>query len=199
MIVRRKPAGVLLLAAMLMGLLLGGCAGQQQPSSGAEAEAPASETSEAAEGQEIKTRPMPGYKAPDLSGRDVVTGKEIRLSDLKGQAVLLNFWATWCGPCQDEMPEMEAFHKEYGDKIRVLAVGADKTDSPEKMAAFGRDYQLTFPLVHNNGESARAFRALSIPTTLVIDGEGIVRYRITGPMTLADMKQLASEMGVAVE
>ncbi|MFZ5822804.1 MAG: TlpA family protein disulfide reductase, partial [Bacillota bacterium] len=94
-------------------------AASQQPAA-RPAEQPASKSPTAAE-----VKPLPGYRAPSFSAVDVFTGEKVTLADLKGQVVFLNFWATWCPPCKAEMPEMEQLHQEMGDKVRIVALGAD--------------------------------------------------------------------------
>lgn len=144
-----------------------------------------------APGASLEVKPLPGYLAADFRGRDVRTGEVVTLSDLRGTPVFLNFWATWCPPCRDEMPEMEEFHREMGDAVRVVAVGMDPADSPEKMAAFAESLGLTFFVVHDGGSAARAYRVGALPTSFFIDADGVIQVRHTGALTLEQMKEYA--------
>ncbi|BAD41537.1 TlpA family protein disulfide reductase [Symbiobacterium thermophilum] len=188
----RRPAQAVVL--LVLALLLAGCGGLQRDAgaAGAGSRSGAQAGGSAADqGTVLEVKPVPGYLAADIRAKDVFTGEVLTLSDLKGTPVLLNFWATWCGPCREEMPEMEEFHQEMGDAVRVVAVSADSGDSPEKMAAFAEALGLTFSVVHDGGSAARAYRVGAIPTSFFIDGEGVIQVRYTGPLTLEQMKEYA--------
>lgn len=138
-------------------------------------------------------RPLVGYLAPDLTMLDVFTRESIRLSSLRGQVVLLNFWATWCVPCRVEMPDLEAFQKEMQGKVRVIGLGADSRESPEKLAEFARSLGLTFTIAHDGAEGAQTYEVLGIPTSLVIDSDGYIRARRPGQLSLQQMRALTQE------
>lgn len=184
---------VLLLA---VALLLAGCGGVR-PDGGAAGPAAQPESSggsaetEEAPAQILEVKPLPGYLAADFRVKDVFTGEVITLSDLKGTPVFLNFWATWCPPCKEEMPEMEAFHQEMGEDVRVVAVGGDPTESAAKMAGFAEAMGLTFSIGHDGGAAARAYRVSGLPTSFFIDAEGVIQVRYTGQLTLEQMKEYA--------
>lgn len=128
-------------------------------------------------------RPEVGFPAPDFAARDVFTNEEVSLTGLKGTHVVLNFWATWCGPCRAEMPELDQFQKEAKGKVRVVAIGADSTETPAKMGEFVRSLGLSFTVVHDGGEAVLPYRVVGIPTTLLIDAQGVVRAKRMGPVT----------------
>ena len=116
-----------------------------------------------------------GQPAPDftLNGLD---GKPVRLSDLKGKAVFVNFFATWCNPCRVEMPDIEAVWKAYKDRgLVVLAVNLTNQDDAGDVAQFVKDFGLTFPVVlDEKGSVASLYRVVPIPTSFFIDRNGIV-------------------------
>lgn len=124
--------------------------------------------------------PAIGHRAPDFTLPDP-QGRSVRLSHVLGEkAVLLNFWATWCPPCREEMPTMEEAYRIYRTKgLEVLAVsidgGGEQAVAP-KVKAFMAELGLSFPaLLDLEHEVARAYRLRGLPTTLLIDRQGIVR------------------------
>ncbi len=125
-------------------------------------------------------RPAVGHRAPDFTLRDP-DGRVIQLSRLLGEkAVLLNFWATWCPPCQAEMPTMERAYQEYKAKgLEVLAVSIDFGDEEAmaaKVKAFKARLRLTFPaLLDHRSERVRTYRLLGLPMTFLIDRQGVIR------------------------
>ena len=125
-------------------------------------------------------RPAVGHRAPDFTLRDP-DRRVIQLSRVLGEkAVLLNFWATWCPPCQQEMPTMERAYREYKAKgLEVLAVSIDFGDEEEmaaKVKAFMARLKLTFPaLLDHRSETVRTYRLLGLPMTFLIDRQGVIR------------------------
>ena len=116
----------------------------------------------------------PGDLAPDFSLPTVAgSGSEsLRLSDLKGRVVLVNFWASWCSPCISELPAMERLYARLKDRgFVILGVGVD--DQPESLAEFQRKYALTFPLVVDSaGEVKTRYKLNGVPESFVVDREG---------------------------
>lgn len=128
----------------------------------------------------LEARPEVGYLAPDFT-LPSLDGQTVRLSDLRGKAVLLNFWATWCAPCRLEMPTMEKAYQEYKSRgLEILAVSLD-AGSNSVVKHFMQELQLDFPvLLDPNMEVLRLYRQFSIPATFLIDKQGIVRHRELG-------------------
>ena len=102
------------------------------------------------------------------------------LSALKGKVVFLNFWATWCGPCRDEMPSMEVLYNRFKDKgLEILAVNCE--EGQEDVIAFMKNYGLTFPaLLDEDGRVNGAYGIQAIPTTFLIDRNGRIILRLVG-------------------
>ena len=102
------------------------------------------------------------------------------LSALKGKVVFLNFWATWCGPCRDEMPSMEILYKRFKDKgLEILAVNCQ--ENQEDVLAFMANYGLTFPaLLDEDGRVSGAYGIQAIPTTFLINRDGRIILRLVG-------------------
>lgn len=106
--------------------------------------------------------------------------EQTSLSSYMGNVVFLNFWATWCGPCRNEMPSMEKLHNAMSsDKFEILAV--DLSETPDQVAEFAEELGLTFPiLLDESGMYGRIYDVRSIPTTYLIDKEGRLLARYIG-------------------
>ena len=128
---------------------------------------------QAAEGE----APQP---APDFT-LEAADGKQVKLSDYKGQVVLLNFWATWCGPCKIEMPWFIEFQRKYKDQgFTVLAVSLDE-EGWEAVRPYAESLKPNFPILLGNDEIAERFDGVvALPTTLIINKEGQIVGRHTG-------------------
>lgn len=122
-----------------------------------------------------------GETAPDWALRDP-EGKEHRLSDSKGKVVVLDFWATWCGPCKKVMPEVQALHEKNKDKnVVVLGVSTfERRDPVNAPAAYMKEKGYTYGLLVKGDEVSRAYGIEAIPTVYVIGPDGRVAYRSTG-------------------
>ena len=132
-----------------------------------------------------------GAKAPDFELK-TLAGDTVKLSDLKGKKVMLNFWATWCPPCKAEMPALEEFHKEAGEDIVILAVNIDPHLD---VKAFVDENKITFPIPLDEEDTVNeTYQVLSIPTTYFIDTKGNIGNKYIGAMNLDAMKQYTKEL-----
>jgi peroxiredoxin len=137
----------------------------------------------AAEATDVQ--PAVGHRAPDFTLR-TGEGKPVQLSRvLKEKAVFLNFWATWCPPCRDEMPSMERVYRDYRVRgLEILAISIDAGDEAAvaaRVKGFMADLTLTFPaLLDPKMEVIRAYRLRELPTTYLIDRMGLIRAVVVG-------------------
>lgn len=131
--------------------------------------------------------PQAGFLAPDFE-LTATSGEIIRLSDLRGQAVLVNLWATWCPPCREEMPSIEKVYNEYKDQgFVVLAINMTYQDDPQKISPFVTERGLTFPiLLDETGDTANDYQLRSLPSSFFIRRDGVINeVVIGGPMAEA--------------
>lgn len=137
-----------------------------------------------------KASAQPGDAAIDFELQDV-NGKTYKLSDFKGQPVVLNFFATWCAPCIDEAPELEAFGKDYPDaKLLILAKGESKKRMEKYIGESGS--KLTY-LLDTKEEISKDYSVIGQPETVIIDKDGVIVERFSGPTTKADLIKMIKE------
>ncbi|MBM6618160.1 peroxiredoxin family protein [Bacillus suaedaesalsae] len=137
-----------------------------------------------------------GMKAPDFE-LQTLDGTKIKLSEMEGKKVILNFWATWCPPCKAEMPHMQEFYEgNEGKNLEVLAVNLTTAEkNTDHIGEFISDYKLTFPIpLDITGEVGDTYQAFTIPTSYIIDSEGIIRQKIIGPMDKEMMNELINSV-----
>lgn len=131
-------------------------------------------------GHDLTRLPEP-VPAPDFTLEDM-DGETHSLSELRGQVVMVNFWATWCPPCREEMPSMEAIYQALGDKgFQVLAV--NQWETPDQVFPYmGQlDVYPSFPILFDRDSSvAEAYGVKGLPTTVLVDKQGRVVYRAVG-------------------
>ncbi|SES03181.1 Peroxiredoxin [Gracilibacillus ureilyticus] len=122
-----------------------------------------------------------GNLAPDFE-LQTLSGETAKLSDYRGQKVMLNFWATWCPPCRAEMPDMEKFHQEKD--VVILAVNLTETEaSMQDVHDFTEEFRLTFPiLLDEKIEVATTYQIRPIPTSYMIDSNGVIQYQAFGAL-----------------
>ena len=131
-----------------------------------------------------------GVKAPDFTVA-TLEGDQASLSDFKGKKVIINFWATWCGPCREEMPDMQAFYAAGNDEVEILAINVDPQND---VKGFVEEFNVTFPvLLDTEKEVADNYKIMAYPTTYFIDEKGIIAKKHIGQITLEDLdKEMAN-------
>lgn len=139
---------------------------------------------------------QPGAKIEDFTfnlfeGYEHNGQSQIKLSDLRGKVVIVNFWASWCKPCEQEAAELQAAWKEYEPTGRVVFIGADYVDTPHEANVYLKKFNITYA----NGEDrdlqherplSQYFRIKGVPETYFIDKNGILQYVQIGPFTSID-------------
>ena len=135
-----------------------------------------------------------GQLAPDFTG-STLQGQNIRLSDLRGKTVLLNVFASWCGPCRLEMPHLVQLSNEF-DPGEVVFVGLNLQENPEAVSAFRDEFGIDFPLILNEDGSLTngLYTPVGLPTSWFIDREGVVRYMFSGAMTKEVLENILDDV-----
>lgn len=115
-------------------------------------------------------------------------GDSVSLAGQRGKVVLLNVWATWCHPCRDEIPELQAIHNRYsGRGLELIGVSVDAQGNADGIREFVREFQMTYPIWHDPDERVSTqFLVVGVPATFLIDRTGVLRWRKTGPVQPGD-------------
>ncbi|MFY0544242.1 TlpA family protein disulfide reductase [Brevibacillus sp. H7] len=134
-------------------------------------------------------KPVVGYQAPhfSLAGLDKQT---YQLSGSREKPLVINFWASWCGPCRMEAPDLRKLYLKYRQQLDFYAVNVTSNDDPDSAKAFVDAYQLPFPIpMDMNGEVASKYRVNAFPTTYLVDKNGVIRQKIIGMIEPARFEQ----------
>ena len=142
----------------------------------------------------LEPAPVAGHPAPSFELKNL-DGEVVRLSDFVGTPVIVNFWATWCGPCRAEFPDFQRTAVDNADGLVIIAVNHTTADQPSLVDDFVQEMGATFPVVlDENGEVVEAYKILGLPTTIFIDRNGIVNEVFTGPINQAYIEAKLSEL-----
>jgi thiol-disulfide isomerase/thioredoxin len=132
-------------------------------------------------------KPQRGRAAPALPSAVLVPPRTV-VAALRGEPAVINFWASWCGPCQREAPAIEAFARELRGHARL--VGVNWNDTLGGANAFIRRYHWTFPnLRDDDGSVGNAYGLTGLPTTFILDARGRIARRLTGPQSVDDIRR----------
>ena len=130
-------------------------------------------------------------QAPDFTVYDG-EGNACKLSDFAGKPVILNFWASWCGPCKSEMPEFQKFYETYGDRIHFLMVNLTdgRQETVETASSYIAQEGYTFPVYFDSDmEGAYCYGVTGVPVTYFIDAQGVMQGRAQGALSEARLQQ----------
>lgn len=149
--------------------------------------------------EKVKIQPLKELqKAPDFLLNNL-EGKTIQLKSLRGKVILINFWATWCCPCKEEMPSMETLYQQFGKKdFTLLAISVDFEES-QSVKKFIEKSGYTFPvLLDPRGKMLNLYRVRAIPTTFLIDKKGVILGKAIGPRKW-DMPEVIKLIRILIE
>jgi peroxiredoxin len=119
--------------------------------------------------------PLVSEPAPDFALRSI-GGENVRLSEHLGQVVLINFWATWCGPCRQEMPLLDALYQKY-QRAGLVLLGVNLDEERADAAEMAQTLKVSYPILFDERKDvSRAYQVGTMPLTVLIDREGVVRY-----------------------
>lgn len=140
--------------------------------------------------------PQLDFLAPGISLKSL-EGKDVKLADLRGKVIMVNFWASWCPPCKAEMPAIENVYLQYKDQgFEVLAVDSTIQDNPTDVSIFVKANHLSFPILMDiTGLATKTYRIQSLPSTFFIDKSGIIRkIELGGPMSKVYLQSVIKEL-----
>lgn len=127
----------------------------------------------------VGTSTVSAQEAPDFTLTDM-EGQQVSLSDYKGKIIILDFWATWCGPCRMEIPSFIELQDQYEEDVVVLGVSLDQ-DGPRAVIPFAKKMGINYPVVYGNGTVTQAYGGIrGIPTTFVIDKDFNIQRKYVG-------------------
>ncbi len=137
----------------------------------------------AVSGQNLGMIPAPvNFTAPDVSITDL-DGNPVSFADYRGKVILYNAWATWCPPCKEEMPILQAYYNDHKDQGFVI-IAVEDGQPVEEVRNFVKEYQLSFPVWPDpKWVATTAFKIENLPTSYIIDREGVARLTWTGAVT----------------
>jgi len=144
----------------------------------------------------LEVAPVVGARAPDFALQRI-DGQSLSLKDYRGSPVLINFWATWCGPCRIEMPFIQQRYESFGgeDGLKVLAVDFDEPQ-PD-VAAFAESFSLTFDvLLDPGGEVQALYRIRGYPSSFFVDRDGVIQVQHIGVMTEGQLDEYLEKIGL---
>jgi thiol-disulfide isomerase/thioredoxin len=186
------------LPALLLGLALAGCDRQKASAPQGEAPAAANAAANMAAGAAPAEEGYPtgrldrshqGEHAPEMAFEDG-QGQPVRLSAFRGRPLLVNLWATWCGPCVIEMPSLDALAAREGDGLRILAISQDDPDGRRKVTDFfaAHHFARLEPFLDGRMQVMQALRVDTLPTTVLYNSQGEEVWRMTGMTDWQDQR-----------
>ncbi len=140
-----------------------------------------------------------GSDAPGFTAMTLDAASQVKtLTDYRGEVVVLNIWATWCGPCREEMPSMQKLHEALGPQgLKIVAVSVDAPGKEQVIRDFTKEYGLTFEVVHDStGTIQTIYRTTGVPETIVIGRDGVIRRKWIGgtDWNSADNRRLLGQL-----
>ena len=173
-----------LFAAVFALSMITGCGGSESADKGTTASAQPS--AEQSKGSGLRGEAAPTFKLKDLAGADVAV-------EAKGKPYIINFWATWCPPCQAEIPDLAAFHAAHKDTVDFYAVNLQEDAQPVQKFMAERKVELPV-MLDTQGAAANLYGVRAIPTTVVVDRDGKIAYRKTGGVTKEELEDVINHL-----
>ncbi len=161
------------------------------------------EVSQPASSITLTEAPIVGHLAPDFTlqtplGETVVLSEITARAGVQGQPVILNFWASWCGPCRIEMPDLQQTSMKYNGRVAVI--GVNQGENNQAITQFGNEFSVTYPLLNDQDQTVNnTYQVNSLPTTIFIDTDGIVREVQIGIITKAVLEDRIEQLILEVE
>lgn len=138
--------------------------------------------------------PEQGNRAPDFVLQDL-SGRDVRLSDFRGRPVIINFWATWCPPCREEMPRIQKFYRRFADRIVVLGIDVGESRDQVKRFVEKAGFAWTF-LLDTDTKVTERYAVFAIPATFFLDSKGVIQAKYLGPLSEAQLLAFSRAAGL---
>lgn len=138
---------------------------------------------------EMEAKPIKDFQL------STIDGKEIRLSQLKGKPIILNFFTTWCPSCKEEMPALRKFYQNHSSDVHFFAVNytAYEVGKIDKIKEYVKENNMNFPvLLDESGEVGKLYEVLTLPTTFFLDSQGNIVKKHIGPLSYEEIEQIIS-------
>ena len=133
--------------------------------------------------QSPRTEVAEGLQAPILEIQDTVTGQKVNIDQYKGRVLFVNFWATWCPPCREEVPSIEVLHRELMGDGRFALITILYKDTPKSAYDYMHANGYTFPVyADQDGTTSNRYKVTGVPETYLVDRKGVLRKRIIGSL-----------------
>ncbi|QSO46406.1 TlpA family protein disulfide reductase [Alicyclobacillus mengziensis] len=134
------------------------------------------------------SRPYPGYIAPAFTLSELASGTPVSLSEFQGKPIFINFWASWCPPCQAETPDIVKAYQQYGNQVTFISINLTSGDSIAGVHQFVKRYGIKYPvLLDKNAAASTAYNVLAIPTSLFVNRNGVIVARFSGAIPAAEL------------
>lgn len=180
----KRPGLIKGIVFLLAGLVLGGILGAMVLLSGPRS----------GSGTERRLPPTVGSPVKDFTLRSL-EGQDVRLADLRGRPVVMNFWATWCAPCKEEMPLLNQYAEKYADQMVVLGVNSGEME--DIVAPFVEEYALGFPILMDTTNAVSdTYYVRSYPMTFFVDSEGVLRAQHLGMLSEKLLARYLETIGI---
>ncbi|MBB6634008.1 TlpA family protein disulfide reductase [Cohnella thailandensis] len=176
-----KRNQIILILAFLavIGIVLWNGMGSDKQEAQATTEQQAGGTSSVQE--ELKVAPVQGSLAPSFQLSSIDKSISYEVGGQRDKLLIINFWASWCGPCDMEAPDLQKIYEKYGDKVDLYAVNATKYDTVRGAKDFVKEKEIEFPvMLDEDGKVGDDYKVFSYPISFIVDKDGVVRERIEG-------------------
>ncbi|WP_419879588.1 TlpA family protein disulfide reductase [Brevibacillus centrosporus] len=138
--------------------------------------------------------PKVGFSAPNFS-LTALDKQTYGIAGERDKPLIINFWASWCGPCRQEAPDLKAVNEKYQDKLDFYAINMTSNDDLESAKLFVKEFAFQFPiLLDEKGTVSDQYQVISIPTTYFIDRDGIIKHKIIGATDRGSFEQYVKEL-----
>jgi len=137
--------------------------------------------------------PKEKFLAPGFSA-ETMSGETVQIGGAREKALLLNFWAAWCGPCHTEAPDLAAFADKYKDELEIVAVNVTNIDDLDNAKDFVKEYGFEFPIpLDPEGEIQELYNVYSYPTTFLVNRDGVIRHVVLGIRPPSELERMIKD------